>query len=44
MSLEGDCHDLEVTPNFEFLFTFVMSFEGSYNELKTKFPYKHSCH
>ena len=24
MSLSWDCHDVEVTPNFEFLVTFIM--------------------
>ena len=28
MSLEGDCHKLEVTPNLELLVTFGMSLEG----------------
>jgi hypothetical protein len=32
MSLEGDCHELEVTPNFELLVTFGMSLEGVCHE------------
>jgi hypothetical protein len=28
MSLEGDCHELEVTPNLEWLISFGMSLEG----------------
>jgi hypothetical protein len=28
MSLEGDCHEVEVTPNLELLVTFGMSLEG----------------
>ena len=28
MSLEGDCHEVEVTPNLESLITFGMSGEG----------------
>jgi hypothetical protein len=35
MSLEGDCHDLEVTPNLELLVTFGMSLEGVSHELYT---------
>ncbi len=33
MSLEGDCHEVEVTANLELLFTFVESLEGVCNEL-----------
>jgi hypothetical protein len=35
MSLEGDCREVEVTPNFELLVTFVMSLEGVCRELYT---------
>jgi hypothetical protein len=35
ISLEGDCHEVEVTPNLELLVTFGMSLEGVYNELYT---------
>jgi hypothetical protein len=28
MSLDGDCHEVEVTLNLELLFTFGMSLEG----------------
>jgi hypothetical protein len=28
MSLEGDCNEIEVTPNLEYLATFVMRLEG----------------
>jgi hypothetical protein len=28
MSLEGDCHEVEVTPNLELLVFFAMSLEG----------------
>ena len=35
MRLEGDCHDLEVTPNLELLVTFGRSLEGVCNELDT---------
>jgi hypothetical protein len=35
MSLEGDCHEIEVTPNLELLVTFDMSLEGVCNELFT---------
>jgi hypothetical protein len=34
MSLEGDCHKVEVTPNLEFLVTFGMSLEGVCHELQ----------
>jgi hypothetical protein len=33
MSLEGDCHEFEVTPNLELLVTFGMSLEGVSHEL-----------
>ena len=36
MSLEGDCHELEVTPNLELLVTFGMSLEGVCHELYTQ--------
>ncbi len=29
MSLEGDCHEIEVTPNLEMLVTLGMSLGGS---------------
>ena len=35
MSLEGDCHELEVTPNLEFLVTFGIILEIIYHELYT---------
>jgi hypothetical protein len=35
MSLEGDCHEGEVTPILELLVTFGMSLEGFYHELYT---------
>jgi hypothetical protein len=40
MSLEGDCHDVEVTPNLKLLITFGMNLEGVCNEVYTKFHYK----
>jgi hypothetical protein len=33
MSLEGDCHELEVTPNLELLATFGMRLERVCHEL-----------
>jgi hypothetical protein len=33
MSLEGDCHEVEVTPNLEVLVTFGMSLEGVCDDL-----------
>jgi hypothetical protein len=33
MSLEGDCHKVEVTPNLELLVTCGMSLEGVCHEL-----------
>ncbi len=33
MSLEGDCREVEFTPNLEFLITFGMSLEGVCHEL-----------
>jgi hypothetical protein len=30
-SLEGDCHEFEVTPNFQLLVTFVMNLEGVFH-------------
>jgi hypothetical protein len=33
MSLEGDCHELEVTPNLELLVIFGMKLEGVSHEL-----------
>jgi hypothetical protein len=35
MSLEGDCHEVEATPNLELLVTFDMSLEGTCHELYT---------
>ncbi len=35
MSLEGDCHEVEVTPNLELLVTFGMSSEEGCQELYT---------
>jgi hypothetical protein len=32
MSLEGDCHEVEVTPNLGLLVTFGMSLEGKFVE------------
>jgi hypothetical protein len=34
-SLEGDCHELKVTPNLELLVTFGMRLEGVCHELYT---------
>jgi hypothetical protein len=33
MSLEGDCHEVKVTPNLELLITFDVSLEGVCHEL-----------
>jgi hypothetical protein len=33
MSLEGDCHEVEITPNLELLVTFGLSLEGVGHEL-----------
>jgi hypothetical protein len=35
MSLEGDCHEVVVTPNLELLVTFGMSLVGVCHELFT---------
>jgi hypothetical protein len=35
MSLDGDCHEFEVTPNLELLVTFGMSLVGVYCEFYT---------
>jgi hypothetical protein len=35
MGLEGDCHEVEVSPNLELLVTFAVSLEGVYHELNT---------
>ncbi len=40
MSLEGDCHEVEVTPNLEFLVSFGKSLEGVCHQLYTLFHYK----
>ena len=37
MSLEGDCYEVEVTPNLELLVTFGMSLEGVCHELLHNF-------
>jgi hypothetical protein len=33
MSLEGDCHEIEVTPKLKWLVTFGMSLEGVCHEV-----------
>jgi hypothetical protein len=33
MSLEGDCHEVEFTPNLELLVTFGISLKGVCHEL-----------
>jgi hypothetical protein len=40
MSLEGDCHELDVTPILELLVTFSISLEGVCHELDAQFDYK----
>ncbi len=40
MSLEKDCHEVEVTPNLKLLVTFGMSLEGVCDELYTQFHNK----
>ena len=40
MSLEGDCQEVEVTPNLELQVTFGISLEGVCHELYTQFYYK----
>jgi hypothetical protein len=40
MSFLGDCHEVEVTLNFELLDTLSMSLEGGCHELYTYLPYK----
>ncbi len=35
MSLEGDCNEVEVTPNLELLFSFGKSLPGVCHELYT---------
>jgi hypothetical protein len=35
MSLEGECHEVKLTPNLESLVTFGMSLEGVYHKLYT---------
>jgi hypothetical protein len=35
MSLEVDCHEVEVTPNLELIATFGMSLVGVFQELYT---------
>ncbi len=39
-SWEGDCPEIEVTPNLELLVTFGLSLKGVYHELVTQFHYK----
>ncbi len=43
MSLEGDCYELEITQNLEFIVTYGMSLERVCHELETKFQYKLLC-
>jgi hypothetical protein len=40
LSLEENCHEVEVTPNLELLVTFGLSLKGVCNELYTQFQYK----
>jgi hypothetical protein len=40
MSLDGDCNEVEVTPNLELLVTFGMTLKGVCHELHTLFHYK----
>ncbi len=40
MSLDGDCHEVEVTPNLELLATLGMSLEGVFHKLCTQSQYK----
>ncbi len=40
MSLEGDCHQVEVTPTLELLVTFGMSLEEVCHKLYKKFHNK----
>jgi hypothetical protein len=40
LSLEGECHEVEVTPNLELLVTFGLSLERVCHELYAKFYYK----
>jgi hypothetical protein len=40
MSMEADCHEVEVTPNLELLVTFGMSLEGVWHEFYKKIYYK----
>jgi hypothetical protein len=40
MSLEGDCHEVQVTPNLELFVTFGMSLERVCHEVFTQFHYK----
>jgi hypothetical protein len=35
MSIQGDCHEVEVIPNSELLVTFGLSLEGACHELHT---------
>jgi hypothetical protein len=37
MSLEGDCHEVEVTANLEVLVNFGLSWKGSCHKLDLKF-------
>jgi hypothetical protein len=40
MSLDLDCHEVEVTPNLQLLVTLGMSLEGVCHELYSLFHYK----
>jgi hypothetical protein len=40
MSLEGDFHEVDVTPNLKLLVTFGISLEGVCHDLYTQFHYK----
>jgi hypothetical protein len=39
--MEGDCIEVDVTPNLKLLVVFSMSLEGICHELDTKFYNKH---
>jgi hypothetical protein len=41
MSLEGDCREVEVTPNLEFLVTLGTSLEGACHEIYSSFGCPH---
>jgi hypothetical protein len=40
MNLEGDFHEVEITPNLELLVTFGMNLEGDCHEFYTLFHHK----